>query len=79
MPVLSSPFPAHFDRWLRVAGPIVLFLTGLMFFRLKMYVDLPRELWLNQVTIALSAGFIGWNFQDLLHCIYSYDYQVCSS
>jgi len=60
MPVLSSPFPAHFDRWLRVAGPIVLFLTGLMFFRLKMYVDLPRELWLNQVTIALSAGFIGW-------------------
>src|SRR6188768_63695 len=60
MPVLSSPFPAKFDRRLRLVGPFVLFLTGLMFFRLKMYVDLPRELWLNQIVIALSAGYIGW-------------------
>ena len=60
MPVLSSPFPANFDRRLRLVGPFLLFLTGLMFFRLKMYVDLPRELWLNQITIALTAGYIGW-------------------
>src|SRR6478736_3226938 len=60
MPVLSSPFPANSDRWLRLMGPFVLFLTGLMFFRLKMYVDLPHELWLNQIVIALSAGYIGW-------------------
>ena len=60
MPVLSSPFLPGTDRRLRLLGPLVLFITGLMFFRLKMYIDLPRELLLNQVIIALSAGYIGW-------------------
>jgi sensor histidine kinase YesM len=31
-----------------------------MFFRLKMYLDLPPRLLLNQVCIALAAGFICW-------------------
>lgn len=43
-----------------MVGPIVLFLTGLMFFRLKMYLDLKPHLLLNQVIIALSAGYLCW-------------------
>jgi two-component system LytT family sensor kinase len=60
MPAPASPFAPASDRLLRIVGPIVLFLTGFMFFRLKMYLDLPPQLLVNQVCIALSAGYIGW-------------------
>lgn len=60
MPSLVSPFPRSADMRLRIAGPFVLFLTGIMFFRLKMYLDLSKQLLINQVLIALSIGYIGW-------------------
>jgi sensor histidine kinase YesM len=60
MPKPVSPFTPASDKLLRLTGPIVLFLTGFMFFRLKMYIDLPPHLLLNQVSIALSAGYICW-------------------
>jgi hypothetical protein len=65
MPVLKSPFSTSVDTRLRVIGPFVLFLTGFSFFRLKMYMDLPRHLMINQVVIALSAGYIGWELARL--------------
>ncbi len=60
MPELRSPFSFPVDRNLRFVGPFILFLTGIMFFRLKMYIDLPGNLLLNQVLIALTAGYTGW-------------------
>lgn len=60
MPALVSPFAPASDRLLRIVGPIILFLTGFMFFRLKMYMDLSPRLLVNQVCIALAAGFICW-------------------
>lgn len=60
MPALASPFTPAQDRLFRILGPIVLFCTGMMFFRLKMYLDLPAHLVVNQVLIALGAGYICW-------------------
>jgi len=60
MPFLKSPFSTSVDTRLRVVAPFILFLTGFSFFRLKMYLDLPRHLMVNQVVIALGAGYIGW-------------------
>lgn len=60
MPALRSPFPASADMRLRIFGPIVLFLTGIMFFRLKMYLDLSGRMLINQICIALVIGYIGW-------------------
>lgn len=57
---LRSPFPASTDMRLRIIGPFVLFLTGIMFFRLKMYLDLSGNMLINQVCIALTIGYIGW-------------------
>lgn len=38
----------------------MLFLTGIMFFRLKLYLDLSGRMLINQVCIALTIGYIGW-------------------
>lgn len=60
MPALRSPFVFRTDLRLRLIGPVILFLTGVMFFRLKMYIDLEPHFFLNQILIALSAGYTGW-------------------
>lgn len=65
MPALKSPFTPAVDRRLRLFGPVVLFLIGMMFFRLKMYLDLTPKLLLNQVIIALTCGYIGWELTRL--------------
>ncbi|MBO9202143.1 MULTISPECIES: sensor histidine kinase [Niastella] len=62
---LRSPFPPRFDKRIRLIGPVVLFLTGAVFLRLKMYLDTPRNLLLNHFIIALSAGYIGWELTRL--------------
>lgn len=65
MSFVRSPFSVATDTRLRVIGPFVLFLTGFSFFRLKMYMDLPGHLLMKQVSIALSAGYIGWELTRL--------------
>jgi two-component system LytT family sensor kinase len=65
----ASPFPVKTDVRLRIAGPIVLFFIGVMFFRLKMYVDTPADKLLNQVLRALLSGYIGWELSRLVALI----------
>lgn len=65
MSQLKSPFTVSADTRLRVLGPVVLFFTGMMFFRLKMYLDLAPSLLLNQILIALASGYIGWELTRL--------------
>src|SRR5262245_50123831 len=65
MSKLRSPFPSHFDKRMRLIGPIVLFLTGAVFLRLKMYLDTPSHLLFNHFLIALGAGYTGWELTRL--------------
>lgn len=60
MPSLQSPFPVSIDRRLRIFGPIVLFTTGMLFFKLKLYLELKQALLYKQVIVALFCGYIGW-------------------
>ena len=60
MAVLKSPFSHSSDLRLRIVGPIVLFLLGMTFFRLEMYLRLSDKELINQLIIALTAGYIGW-------------------
>jgi two-component system LytT family sensor kinase len=60
MPKLRSPFPSHFDKRMRLIGPVVLFLTGGIFIRLRMYLNTPSDLLFNHIIIALGAGYTGW-------------------
>jgi hypothetical protein len=60
MPAFVSPFTARIDMRIRIAGPVLLLLIGVMFFRLKLYLDLSGIKLFSQLTIALTAGFIGW-------------------
>lgn len=43
----------------------MLFLTGVGFFRLQMYVELEPHLLVNQVGIALFCGYMGWEMSRL--------------
>lgn len=60
MAALVTPFPVSTDTRLRILGPLVLFLNGLMFFRLRMYLDLRGEELVAQVIIALLSGYLGF-------------------
>src|SRR5690349_21239338 len=62
---LQSPLPASIDRRLRIAGPIVLFFTGMMFFRLRMYLELPKSKLAEQIFVALFCGYVGWEITRL--------------
>jgi two-component system LytT family sensor kinase len=60
MAALPSPFCFSTDRRLRLLGPIVLFATGVVFFRLQMYLDTPPAKLPILAAVALTSGFIGW-------------------
>lgn len=65
MAVLRSPFCASSDRRLRLAGPIVLFFIGGLFFRLRLYIDSSYSKWPFIVCIGLTSGYIGWELARL--------------
>lgn len=65
MPMPTSPFSSRTDRLLRLAGPFVLFLTGIMFFKLNMYLQMEKSRLPRQIVIALSCGYIGWELTRL--------------
>ena len=65
MPLPPTPFPPKTDRNLRLAGPFVLFLMGITFFKLDMYLELERSRLPRQFAIALSCGYIGWEVTRL--------------
>ena len=57
---LISPYPRSTEIRLRIIGPLVLFTTGVLFFRLKMYLNLSGQELINQICIALAMGYFGW-------------------
>jgi sensor histidine kinase YesM len=57
---LASPLSRSTDTRLRLAGPFVLAITGIMFFRLQMYLSLSGPALIRQIGIALAAGYFGW-------------------
>ena len=65
MPPLRSPFSAYTDTLLRILGPLVLFTTGMLFFRLKMYLETPLYLLKNLLITALFCGYTGWELNRL--------------
>jgi hypothetical protein len=65
MPLIRSPFSARIDTRLRLIGPFVLFLTGAIFIRLRMYLDTPANQLLDHFIIALCAGYTGWELTRL--------------
>lgn len=65
MATLSSPFGVFADRRLRLLGPVVLFLVGVAFFRLRMYLLTPGTKLPILVTVALVCGYVGWELARL--------------
>jgi hypothetical protein len=65
MPLPRSPFSSRTDTRMRLIGPIVLFLTGGIFIRLRMYLNTPANQLLVHFIIALCAGYIGWELTRL--------------
>lgn len=65
MAALRSPFYSSTDLRLRLLGPLVLFIVGVLFFRLQMYLDTPRAKIPILVTVAVCSGFIGWELARL--------------
>ncbi|OZI07961.1 hypothetical protein BWI93_11920 [Siphonobacter sp. BAB-5385] len=54
------PFPQSRNLRLRLLGPIGLFAFGLIFFKLRMYLELtPRDFFWSML-IGLFCGYIGW-------------------
>lgn len=60
MRVFTSPFHPSTDRRLRLLGPVLLFLVGALFFRLQLYVNTPSKKLPVLATVALTAGYAGW-------------------
>lgn len=56
----ASPLSRIIDTRLRLFGPFVLAITGIMFFRLQMYLNLSGTALIRQIAIALAAGYFGW-------------------
>ena len=63
---LRSPFPPHLDKRIRLIGPFVLFFTGGIFIRLRMYLSVPSNQLFNHFLIALFAGYTGWELTRLM-------------
>jgi two-component system LytT family sensor kinase len=53
------------DHKLRLFGPLALFVFGRIFFRLKVFLDVPLLQQLQVSTIALVCGYIGWEMGRL--------------
>ncbi|UFH54103.1 sensor histidine kinase [Spirosoma sp. KNUC1025] len=49
------------DRKLRIVGPLILFLIGVVFFRLNWLLELPTSTLLRSELIAISSGYFCWN------------------
>lgn len=49
------------DTWIRLLGPVGLYVFVSLFFRLDLYLKLPLDTFLVNVTVAVISGIICWN------------------